>query len=318
MDMIASGSDTIEEPLAMAIGTFDGIHLGHQQLIKILKDKALSYKCASAIYTFDKHPLNVLCPDKAPALLMNNKQKLSVLRQYGIDYIILNEFNKAFADIPADKFVNNILFGLYHVKSVIVGFDFTFGYKGQGDAQLLKDEGQKRGIDVVIVPPVKVNGVTVSSSLIRRLVNDGCVEEAARYLGRPFALLGEVHAGHKMGHKLGFPTANLTPDPGVVVPRSGVYATEAVISGMDGTWKAVTNIGTRPTFNDTHISIETHILDYDGQLYGQELEIRFISRLRDEMLFSNPERLARQIREDIDMAREVLENLDKASSASQS
>lgn len=318
MDIIASGSNTIEEPLVMAIGTFDGIHLGHQQLIKTLKDKASLYKCASAIYTFDRHPLNVLCPDKAPPLLMNNKQKLSVLCQYGIDYIILNEFNKDFADTPADKFVNNILFGLYDVKSVIVGFDFTFGYKGQGNAQLLKDEGRKRGIDVVIVPPVKVNGITVSSSLIRRLVSDGCVEEAACYLGRPFALLGEVHTGHKIGHKLGFPTANLTPDPEVVVPRRGVYATEVVISGMEGIWKAVTNIGTRPTFNDTHISVETHILDYDGQLYGQELEIRFISRLRDEMLFSSPKQLVRQIREDIDRAREVLENLDKASSASQS
>lgn len=289
--------------LAMALGTFDGVHLGHQKLIEVLKFIAVSHEIVSAVYTFDRHPLSVLCPDKAPPLLMNNQQKLAVFEQYGIDYIIFDKFDQAFANMPAEVFLEDVLFKRFTVLALIVGFDFTFGYKGMGNAELLKAEGQKRGIDVIVVPPVKLKGHIVSSSLIRRLLADGLVEQAADYLGRPFALAGVVGQGHGVGRRLGFPTANLIIEPGIIVPRRGVYATAAVIEGVDGVWPAVTNIGYRPTFNDTHVSIETHILDYSADLYGKALEIRFISRLRDEMFFTDTQKLIQQIQKDIEEAR---------------
>jgi len=272
----------------------------------VLKEKATYHKAASAIYTFDRHPLSVLYPKSSPPLLMSTDQKIDALSKCGINYIILNSFDKKVASTDAKEFLNEMLFKKYHIKAIVVGFNFTFGYKGHGNVELLQAEGAKNGIDVTIVESIKINGITVSSSLIRHLIIKGCVEEAAVYLGRPFALNGIISSGHRVSYKIGFPTANLLPDDNIVIPNRGVYATYVSINGENKLRQAVTNIGFRPTFNDNHISIESHLLDYNGELYGKKAEIQFISRLRDEMRFSSPDDLAAQIRKDIEKAREIL------------
>jgi riboflavin kinase / FMN adenylyltransferase len=271
----------------VAIGVFDGVHLGHQAVIDD----------ADTVLTFDPHPLQVLHPPAAPKLIMPSKVKRDVIDGLGVEELVVIPFDDDFAQIPAQGFIEQVLVDKLGAERVSVGENFRFGAKAQGDPAMLqaRDEFETR-----VVPLVEVDGETVSSSRIRALVAAGEVEEARRCLGAPFMLEGPVVEGDKRGRELGFPTANLIPDDRLVTPGHGVYAAFA-----NGHPSAV-NIGVRPTFESGRgVLIEAYLIDHEEDLYGQNLRIAFVSRLRGERRFPSVEELVAQMHDDVEAAREV-------------
>jgi riboflavin kinase/FMN adenylyltransferase len=271
----------------MAIGVFDGVHVGHRQVIE----------GADTVLTFEPHPLRVLHPEAAPKLIMPFEIKRDVIEGLGIEELIVIPFDDEFSSIPAEDFCSRILIQELGARSVSVGENFRFGAKAKGDPQMLasRDEFETR-----VVPLVEVDGEIVSSTRVRSLVAAGEVEGATRCLGAPFLLEGTVVEGDERGRKLGFPTANIVPSDDLVCPGHGVYAAFA-----DGRPAAV-NVGVRPTFETGRgLLVEAFLIDYDGDLYGRTLRIAFISRLRGERRFAGVEELIAQMHQDVEMAREL-------------
>jgi riboflavin kinase/FMN adenylyltransferase len=271
----------------VAIGVFDGVHKGHQAVI----DKA------DTVLTFDPHPLTVIHPEAAPKLIMPFDVKRDVIDGLGVDELVVIPFDKEFSKIPAEGFIEGVLLERLGARTVSVGENFRFGAKAQGDPEMLagRDEFETR-----VVPLVEVDGETVSSSRVRALVAAGEVDAAMRCLGAPFMLDGEVVEGDRRGRDLGFPTANLVPDDALVVPGHGVYAAFA-----NGTPAAV-NVGVRPTFETGRgLLVEAFLIDFDGDLYGQNLRVAFVSRLRGEKRFPSVEDLIAQMHRDVADAREI-------------
>jgi riboflavin kinase / FMN adenylyltransferase len=284
---VTSLPDAQPRPRHVAIGTFDGVHVGHQAVIDD----------ADTVLTFDPHPLQVLHPPAAPKLIMPSKVKRDVIDGLGVEELVVIPFDDDFAQIPAQGFIEQVLVDKLGAERVSVGENFRFGAKAQGDPAMLqaRDEFETR-----VVPLVEVDGETVSSSRIRALVAAGEVEEARRCLGAPFMLEGPVVEGDKRGRELGFPTANLIPDDRLVTPGHGVYAAFA-----NGHPSAV-NIGVRPTFESGRgVLIEAYLIDHEEDLYGQNLRIAFVSRLRGERRFPSVEELVAQMHDDVEAAREV-------------
>ena len=279
--------DAEPRPRHVAIGTFDGVHIGHQAVIDD----------ADTVLTFDPHPLEILHPPAAPKLIMPFRVKRDVIDGLGVSELVVIPFDDDFAQIPAQGFIEQVLIERLGAERVSVGENFRFGAKAQGDPAMLqaRDEFETR-----VVPLVEVDGETVSSSRIRALVAAGEVEEALRCLGAPFMLEGPVVEGDKRGRELGFPTANLIPDDRLVTPGPGVYA--AFANGHP----AAVNIGVRPTFESGRgVLIEAYLIDHEEDLYGQNLRIAFVSRLRGERRFPSVEELVAQMHRDVDEAREV-------------
>jgi len=279
--------DAEPRPRHVAIGTFDGVHVGHQAVIDD----------ADTVLTFDPHPLEILHPPAAPKLIMPFRVKRDVIDGLGVSEMVVIPFDDDFAQIPAQGFIEQVLIERLGAERVSVGENFRFGAKAQGDPAMLqaRDEFETR-----VVPLVEVDGETVSSSRIRALVAAGEVEEALRCLGAPFMLEGPVVEGDKRGRELGFPTANLIPDDRLVWPGHGVYA--AFANGHP----AAVNIGVRPTFESGRgVLIEAYLIDHEEDLYGQNLRIAFVSRLRGERRFPSVEELVAQMHRDVDEAREV-------------
>ena len=279
--------DAEPRPRHVAIGTFDGVHVGHQAVIDD----------ADTVLTFDPHPLEILHPPAAPKLIMPFRVKRDVIDGLGVSEMVVIPFDDDFAQIPAQGFIEQVLIERLGAERVSVGENFRFGAKAQGDPAMLqaRDEFETR-----VVPLVEVDGETVSSSRIRALVAAGEVEEALRCLGAPFMLEGPVVEGDKRGRELGFPTANLIPDDRLVTPGHGVYA--AFANGHP----AAVNIGVRPTFESGRgVLIEANLIDHEEDLYGQNLRIAFVSRLRGERRFPSVEELVAQMHRDVDEAREV-------------
>jgi riboflavin kinase / FMN adenylyltransferase len=286
--------DAEPRPRHVAIGTFDGVHVGHQAVIDD----------ADTVLTFDPHPLEILHPPAAPKLIMPFKVKRDVIDGLGVDELVVIPFDEDFAQIPAQGFIEQVLIERLGAERVSVGENFRFGAKAQGDPAMLqgRDEFETR-----VVPLVEVDGETVSSSRIRALVAAGEVEEALRCLGAPFMLEGPVVEGDKRGRELGFPTANLIPDDRVVTPGHGVYA--AFANGQP----AAVNIGVRPTFESGRgVLIEAYLIDRDDDLYGQNLRIAFVARLRGERRFPSVEELVAQMHRDVDEARELCASFQPA------
>jgi len=279
--------DAEPRPRHVAIGTFDGVHVGHQAVIDD----------SDTMLTFDPHPLEILHPPAAPKLIMPFRVKRDVIDGLGVSEMVVIPFDDDFAQIPAQGFIEQVLIERLGAERVSVGENFRFGAKAQGDPAMLqaRDEFETR-----VVPLVEVDGETVSSSRIRALVAAGEVEEALRCLGAPFMLEGPVVEGDKRGRELGFPTANLIPDDRLVTPGHGVYA--AFANGHP----AAVNIGVRPTFESGRgVLIEAYLIDHEEDLYGQNLRIAFVSRLRGERRFPSVEELVAQMHRDVDEAREV-------------
>jgi len=296
----------IKKPLSnpvLTIGNFDGVHKGHLALFDRVKERAKAIGGQSIVMTFEPHPLKVMRPANGPQLITHTGQKLELIEKAGIDIIVCVSFDRDFAAIPAREFVNNILVQKIGIKEIVVGYDYTFGHNREGDINLLREIGNDFGFVVHLVGPIEIDHTLVSSTSIRRLVQEGRLEEARVLLGRDFEVQGTVVKGQNRGGRLlGFPTANLNPH-GELLPKRGVYAVKLLID--DVFYKGVTNVGYNPTFGDTGLTVETHVLDYSGELMGKTIKVHFIKRLRDEKTFKTLEELSEQIAQDIARAKEV-------------
>jgi riboflavin kinase/FMN adenylyltransferase len=282
-------------PVVASIGNYDGVHLGHRAILRSVVAAARARGLLSLVVTFDPHPLSVVAPSRRPRLLQTRRQKLDTLDGCGIDGVLILRFDATFAAMSGEEFFRMFLKGRATPAAIHVGSSFRYGHDRAGDVDLLCRIGSEMGFEVVGIPQVEVSGEIVSSSAIRRIVEEGDVERAARMLGRPFALTGEVVGGDGRGRTLDFPTANLDVE-NEMIPRRGVYVTEAsVLSSRNA---SVTNVGVRPTFGGEALVVESHLIDFDEDLLGERMEVRFLARLRDEKRFSGPDELADQIARD--------------------
>ena len=291
----------------LALGNFDGLHRGHQKIIERVRRSAADRNGAALVLTFDPHPPRVVRPDKAPPLLMTMPQKLDGLSRAGLTGTAVVRFTEAFSQWSPDEFVRQVLVEWLRVSEVWVGADFLFGHERAGTFSVLRALGAQYGFRAEKIDPVRYKEFVVSSTRIRRLVAEGRVDEAGALLGHHYAIGGTVVHGAARGRLLGFPTANLSTD-NELVPPTGVYATAAEIGGTR--WPAVTNIGVRPTFESAGaVTIETHVLGLDADVYGAPLSLSFIQRLRDERRFPDVDALKEQIQADVRRARRLFDNI---------
>lgn len=290
----------------LTLGNFDGVHLGHQAIFKKIVERAREINGTSIVFTFEPHPLKVLAPERSPRLLNTFHGKMKLFAAAGIDVVICADFTRAFADQNPEDFTRTVLHEKIGVKEVYVGYDYAFGRSREGSIESLIKIGQACGFGVGMVEAVQVNGVVVSSSAVRDLISSGRVEEAAGLLGRYYAIEGDVVHGSSRGHTLGFPTANLRTD-NELLPGYGVYA---VLAEADGRrYKGVSSIGVRPTFESGPLSIEVFLFEFDGDLYGKQMEVSFVRYLRGEKKFTDAQALTAQMRNDAEDAKKILSTL---------
>jgi riboflavin kinase/FMN adenylyltransferase len=292
------GTDNAEiaRPNVLTLGVFDGLHLGHQLIMRTVVERARAVRAVPTVITFDPHPRAVLHPESAPPLLQTFDQKIEAFGVLGLEQVIVIRFTKEFAQIRARDFLRDVVRDRLHAKEVYLGCGFAFGYKREGNIELLREAGQEFGFHADEVPEVRLRGRRVSSSRIREYLSLGRVNLARRMLGRPYGVEGRVVRGDERGRTIGFPTANLQPQ-NRVIPRAGVYVTATLI---DGAWRrSITNIGTRPTVRaDGALSVETYVMNWSGDLYGDVVRVRFLHRLRDERKFASLDELKQQIARD--------------------
>lgn len=294
-----------KQGLALTLGNYDGVHLGHQSILKKLNSIAKKKSLKSALYSFEPHPVAVLAPQIAPPLIHNLDQKKELLKSTKLDYLILEKFTKNFAKQSPEDFFKKILLQKLNTKYIIVGYDFTFGSKRSGNIETLEQLCLLNNVDVEIVDPFIKKETLVSSTLIRTLIQEGRLEEAKKYLSRPFFIDGTIIKGKQIGQSIGFPTANLKTVQ-QIIPASGVYATASFIQGQ---WhESITNIGTKPTVKGKHLSIETHIFNFKKKIYNKKLRLAFFKKLRDEICFKNLGALQKQIKKDCQVAQKYLKN----------
>jgi riboflavin kinase / FMN adenylyltransferase len=288
--------------VCLAIGVFDGVHLGHQQIIWQTIADARQHDAIALVLTFDRHPNIVVAPDRVPPLIYSLPLKTRAIEALGSDAMLLLHFGRAFSEQTGEAFIRQLARDLGQIQSICVGADFVFGRKRSGNVELLKTLGAELNFTVHGVAAVSLDGQVVSSTRIREAIRAGDFDSASQMLGRTYALAAKVVAGDKLGQKLGFPTANLDT-AGFVLPPNGVYAAHAAVRGQSH--RVVLNIGHRPTVNQPtpQLRVEVHLLDFSGDLYGQEMEVTFTAKLRDEQKFSSLEELKVQIARDIAEAR---------------
>jgi len=284
----------------LSVGNFDGLHIGHQRILHAVVERARREEAIAAVITFDPHPMKILRPEMAPPLLMTMAQRLAGFEQMGLDAVLVMRFDAALARLSAEGFVKRVLVETVHTRAVLVGTNFRFGHKQTGDVAFLEKLGKREGFAVEIVHAALLAGKAVSSTTIRQAVADGNVEEAAVLLGHPFALTGSIHAGTGRGSKVVVPTLNMAADQ-EILPGNGVYATQTVLEGQ--VYQSVTNVGVRPTFNGSGITVESHLFDYSGAAIPGAMEVRFWKRLREERKFDSPDALRAQIILDVQAAR---------------
>ena len=289
----------------IALGFFDGVHLGHGALLRRAAEEAKKRGCESAVFTFDRPPKEVITGIPCPLINSPEDRAELVRRLYGIDEMIMVPFDDEMRTTPWDRFVTDILVGRYGAVHLVAGHDHHFGHRNQGSPELLKEKCAELGLGCDIIPAVTLDGVTVSSTHIRKLLEEGDVETARAFLGHPHVLTQTVGHGRQLGRTIGIPTANLVAPPHVLLPKRGVYA--AKITLPDGrAFGGVTNVGVRPTVNNGQdVTVEPWILDFDGDLYGQAIRVEFFRRLRDERKFDSLAALKSQIETDAVKTREA-------------
>lgn len=285
---------------ALTIGNFDGLHLGHQKILQLVRERARGTGDRPAVITFDPHPMRVLHPERAPLLIQTLAQRLAGFEEMGMDAALVLRFDRALSLVTAKDFIERVLVRGLCAGAVLVGDNFRFGHRGAGDVRLLEERGRQDGFDVEVVPPVEVGAQIVSSTAIRGAVVSGDVAGASALLGRSFSLTGEIRPGAGRGRTILFPTLNLAPEQ-ELLPKLGVYATESLVAGRP--YASVTNVGTRPTFDGSGITVESHLFGFSEMLTSGSMEVRFHDRIRDEQKFSGPEALRAQIARDIESAR---------------
>lgn len=297
---------SIPRPVLL-MGNFDGIHLGHQALLgRAVKDAEESGGRA-VVLTFEPHPLKVLAPEKAPRLILTHKDKMALLQSLGVDVVIVQTFDAAFAGVEADEFVREYLVRRIGVRKMWVGKDLRFGKGRKGRVEDLARWGKEAGFEVGVIEPIQLGGHRVSSSRIRSLIERGEVREARQYLGRWHFVSGRVARGHGRGRQLGFPTANVAPRT-EVLPLDGIYA--SIIQAGERRWPSVTSVGLNPTFGEGPRTVESYIFDFAGDLYDQAVKLFFVQRIREEKKFSAVESLVAQIKQDVSSAAEILRGVD--------
>jgi len=287
----------------LTIGVFDGVHLGHKYLLSQLTEQAREQNLLSGVVTFNQHPQEVLSPQTELPFLTDLTQRINLIRNEGVEAIITLSFTSELAQLSAHQFLN-LLKKHLRMRGLVIGSDFTLGKNREGNTDTLRTLGKDLNFRVTIIPPIMVNGEVVSSTTIRNALADGDMKRALNLIGRPFSLNGRVTKGTGRGIELGFPTANLDIDPRQALPADGVYATWSYIDSQP--YQSMTNIGKQPTFGGNRRIIEVYILDYHSNLYGRELKIDLIERLRGEKEFGTAEELKKQITEDIKQGRAIL------------
>jgi riboflavin kinase / FMN adenylyltransferase len=303
---IENFKETFRNPV-VTLGNFDGVHLGHQDLFKRVKEEALKIGGKGMVITFEPHPLKVLAPDRFLPLLTPFRKKMILIQKSGIETVLCIEFSLEFSEISPSEFIKSILVERVRVKKVIIGYNYHFGKGQKGDAQTLIDAGKVFNFGVAVVEPFRIGQTIVSSSKIRDLIQAGEIEEASRLLGREYPIIGKVVEGAKRGQSLGFPTANLEISD-ELYPKSGVYAVE--VEWGQQRLNALANVGSNPTFfseqnrRSNPVSLEVFILNFNRNIYGEEIQINFRRRIRDEIRFKSPSLLIEQIEKDIQWVRE--------------
>jgi len=301
MKTIYDPKEPLEFESVATIGIFDGVHTGHRKIIDTIKKEAETKGLSSLVVTFYPHPQAVITGKTLPMIIPLGK-RFKLLEGAGVDAVVCFTFTEEFSRMTAKQFVVDVLATRLRVKSLFVGPDFTFGRDREGDIELLERLGRCAGFEMHVVEPVSIDGSVVSSTAIRSLLEAGRVREASEYLGCPYVVDGRVVEGEKRGRTLGFPTANLATE-WELLPRVGVYATLAHFEGAR--YPSMTNVGTRPTFGENELLIETHIFDFDRDIYGKSLTVEFVDRIRDEQKFAGVDALVAQIKKDSLKAREI-------------
>lgn len=299
MEIITSLSTDLKNKYpatVIALGTFDGLHLGHADVIHTAKEYAQLNGLKLAVFTFSNHPLALICPELVPVRIITPEDKIRLLEEFGVDYLINIPFTEKLAGLSPDEFLDGLR--RFNYRCLVVGENFTYGFLGTGKTETLELSGQKNGFDVIVRPLVKISGNVVSSTGIRNLIQAGHIEHANKMLGRAYALTGEIVHGEQRGRRLGFPTANMELLHGeMAVPAAGVYAVTVGIEGK--LYEGMGNIGNNPTFNDVeHIRLEVNLFNCSGDLYGKKMKVYFYKYIRAERKFGGVEELCRQIDED--------------------
>jgi riboflavin kinase/FMN adenylyltransferase len=282
----------LEKGTYIALGSFDGIHMGHRRLIDKARSLACENECLSMVYTFKNHPLTVVNKAKAPKLIMDNSTKIQILEKCGVDLACFKEFSEGLMRMSPEEFIKNIKQG-YNMKGLVVGFNFKFGHKNTGNVETLKFLAEKYKFQLYILEALKYDGEIVSSSKIRSLLNEGNIELANSLLTQPFKISGEVIQGKQLGRTLGFPTANVRINEELLCPKVGVYYTNVVVEGK--VYRAITNIGFNPTVKGEKLSFESYILEFNENVYGKVIDVYFINRIRDELKFDSLNQLIEQM-----------------------
>lgn len=297
MTIIKSLDEVINvENTVVTIGNFDGIHKGHIKLIKEAVKEAKTKNYKSVVFTFENHPMRYFRADSIKHII-TNEEKVKIFKDLGVDIVFMIPFDEYMTKISATDFVKTILHEKLKCKMVIVGHDFTFARNKEGNASLLESLGKKYNMKVKVIEPIKIKGRRVSSSYIRNLINDGNVSEIKDFLGRNYFLEGEVIHARKIGRTIGFPTANLKAEDKLIIPKNGIYAVKVYIKNK--VYYGATNIGYNPTVNGKVLSIETNIIDFDEEIYGEIIKVEFLDRIRDEKKFNSLDELKSQLRKDV-------------------
>lgn len=305
---VSKGLDGLRcwEGAVACLGNFDGVHRGHQELIKETVRRARLAGVAAVVLTFDPHPMKLLAPESTPRMIITNFRKARLLEELGVDAMLLVPFDEGLASMEPEEFIGDLLYRHLHPRQLLVGFNYTFGRGARGNAKLLQQFGAKLGFAVEVIAPVTVNEQTVSSTAIREALLQGKVDHAARLLGYPPLLEGIVERGDQRGREIGFPTANLAMDGDILAPADGVYAAEVIYAYQ--TWQGVVNIGPRPTFGVMQTAVEVFMMGFEGNLYGEQLVVHLWQRLRGVIKFPSKQALVEQIQQDIAAARELTIN----------
>lgn len=279
----------------IALGSFDGLHKGHLELVKKIVSLAHENNGESIVYTFRNHPRTILQPHFESELLMDNESKEEILKKHNVDSIYFEEFNKKFMEKSPEDFIKYII-DKFKLKGIVVGFNYKFGYRNIGDTNLLKELSKKYGFEVYIINPCKYKDMVISSTRIRQELLKGNVEDAGQMLTRPYFLPGEVVHGKEIGRTIGFPTANLQREEIFLLPEEGVYYTHVLWN--NNIYKAITSIGNNPTVNGEKITVESHILDFNENIYGDKIMVNFIKKIRNNVKFNSVEELKAQLQRD--------------------
>lgn len=281
----------------VTIGNFDGLHKGHQVLIKEAVQFANKKNIKSVVFTFENHPANYFAKKTIKNIITNN-EKINRMKSLGVDILVIIPFNGYMTKISPIEFVKDILIKKLGARKIIVGHDFTFARRKEGNVKLLKELSSKYGFELEVVNPIKINDLRVSSTYIRQLVAEGSVDKVNKYLGYNCEIKGNVIKCKQLGRKIGFPTANIEVNDDLLIPKNGIYATKVYIHG--NVYYGATNIGYNPTVNGDKLSIETNILEFDEDIYGQVIKIEFLERIRDEKKFNSLDELKAQLKKDTD------------------